>query len=399
MSRSGAEEGAGKAVISWVHSARSPDGAVPTAVSSFSLQYCEVDTGNTSITVPEAGKNSNTCPWTRQRPVWLRIPKLVATGRGLACTGCAPLPAMIRFHLVIPTPLHRSVPATTTRLLDVSLPCLRQGMTQRETRGWKSAGIVLRAAENPVTGYELQIAPDADIPSTEDGWLTVDARIAAVAPPVCILYSGAVPNQVYWFRVRAYNDAGHGNWSAPYQYRHGEEFVPSHAPARASVQSGSALTVTDTRAREGSDAALVFEVTLDRAVSEPVMVDYATADGTATADEDYRATSGTLEIAAGETSKTIEVAVHADTKDEGEETLTLSLTNAVGARIEDGEATGTIQDKDPLPQAWLARFGRTVAGQAVDAVGTRLESERSPHARVGGMSIGSSSASGDPARR
>ena len=122
-------------------------------------------------------------------------------------------------------------------------------------------------------------------------------------------------------------------------------------------------------------------------------VDYATSDRTATAGEDYDAASGTLDLASGETSKTIEVAVHADTKDEGDETLTLSLSNAVGARIEDGEATGTIQDRDPLPQAWLARFGRTVAGQVVDAVGTRLESEPSPHARVGGMSIGSSSAS------
>ena len=135
-------------------------------------------------------------------------------------------------------------------------------------------------------------------------------------------------------------------------------------------------------------------MTLDRALSGPVTVDYATTDGTAMAGEDYAAASGTLELAAGETSKTIEVTVHADTEDEGEETLTLSLTNAVGARIEDGEATGTIQDQDPLPQAWLARFGRTVAGQVVDAVGTRLESEPSPHARGGGMSIGSSAAPG-----
>ena len=67
-----------------------------------------------------------------------------------------------------------------------------------------------------------------NIPSTEDGWLSVDSRIAVPSPatPVCVLYSGVVANQVYWFRVRAYNRAGHGNWSAPYQYRHGEGFVP-----------------------------------------------------------------------------------------------------------------------------------------------------------------------------
>ena len=254
-----------------------------------------------------------------------------------------------------------------------------------------------------VIGYELQATTSEESPETEDGWVIVDAHIdpnafdpdndpATLDDPACFLYFGLVHNRVYWFRVRAYNLAGHGHWSAPYHYQHIEGPVPP-LPTRASVESGSTLTVADARAREGIDATLAFEVTLDRPETGPVTVDYATADGTATADEDYRATSGTLELATGETSKTIEVTVHADTENEGEETLTLSLSNAVGARIEDGEATGTIQDRDPLPQAWLARFGRTVAGQVVDAVGTRLESEPSPHARVGGMSIGSSSAS------
>ena len=258
---------------------------------------------------------------------------------------------------------------------------------------------------SPLFGYELQATTGPDLPATEDGWVIVDAHIdpghTANSPgltddtyedPACRLLSSLVANQVYWFRVRAYNLSGHGHWSAPYHYEHDREFVPP-LPSRASVQSPGVLVVADARASEYADAALAFEVTLDRPASNPVTVDYATADGTATADEDYRATSGTLEIVTGETSKTIEVTVHADTENEGDETLTLRLSNATGARIEDGEATGTIQDRDPLPQAWLARFGRTVAGQVVDAVGTRLESEPSPHARVGGMSIGSSSAS------
>ena len=253
-------------------------------------------------------------------------------------------------------------------------------------------------------GYELQATTGPNLPVTEDSWVIVDAHIDPDVnmdndtdendTPACFLYSGLVVNQNYWFRVRAYNLSGHGHWSAPYHYRHSNESVPPlPTPMRASVQGPSALTVADARASERADAALTFEVTLDRTASTPVTVDYATADATATAGQDYAAASGTLELAAGETSKTIEVTVHADTENEGEETLTLSLSNAAGARIEDGEATGTIQDKDPLPKAWLARFGRTVAGQVVGAVGTRLESEPSPHARVGGMSIGSSSSS------
>ena len=61
-----------------------------------------------------------------------------------------------------------------------------------------------------------------------------------------------------------------------------------------------------------------------------------------------------------------------DAHDEGEETLTLTLSNAAGARIADGEATGTIANADPLQKMWLARFGRSVASQAVAAVAERL---------------------------
>ena len=114
-------------------------------------------------------------------------------------------------------------------------------------------------------------------------------------------------------------------------------------------------------------------MTLSRAPSSTVTVDYATADGTATAGSDYTAVNGTLTFAAGETEKTVSVAVLDDAHDEGSETLTLTLSNASGAYIEDGTATGTITNSDHMPKAWLARFGRTVAEQVLDAVGARVE--------------------------
>ena len=113
-------------------------------------------------------------------------------------------------------------------------------------------------------------------------------------------------------------------------------------------------------------------MSLSRASSGPVAVAYATADGTATAGADYTRTSGTLSFAPGETGKTVAVPVLDDAIDEGEETFTLRLVNASGARIADGTATGTIENSDPLQKMWLSRFGRTVAGQVVDAVAGRL---------------------------
>ena len=138
----------------------------------------------------------------------------------------------------------------------------------------------------------------------------------------------------------------------------------------------AALSVADARTPEAADATLEFTVMLNRAASETVIVDYATADSTAQAGQDYTAAEGTLTFAAGETQKTVSVAVLDDAHDEGEETLTLTLSNASGARIADHTATGTIENEDPLQQAWLARFGRTVAQRVLDGVQARL---RAPH--------------------
>ena len=148
------------------------------------------------------------------------------------------------------------------------------------------------------------------------------------------------------------------------------------------VLAPAALTVSDAEGEEGTDAALEFAVTLDRTASAAVTVDYATSDGTATAGDDYTATSGTLTFAAGETAKTVSVPILDDAHDEGSETLTLTLSNASGATLADATATGTITNSDPIPEAWLARFGRTVTGQVLDAVQARLSAPRAAGAQA-----------------
>ena len=146
----------------------------------------------------------------------------------------------------------------------------------------------------------------------------------------------------------------------------------------ATVQGPALLSVADAEVQEGAGAALEFRVTLSRAASGEVTVDYATRDGTATAGRDYTSTRGTLTFAAGELAKTVSVPILDDSEDEGRETLTLKLMNARGAAITDGEATGTIVNSDAVPRGWLARFGRTVAETHVDAVRDRLGADRSP---------------------
>ena len=151
----------------------------------------------------------------------------------------------------------------------------------------------------------------------------------------------------------------------------------SHALS-ATVAGPVGIAVADARVEEGADAVLAFAVTLSRAASAALTVDYATADGSAHAGDDYRAASGTLTFGAGERSTTIEVAVLDDAHDEGEETLTLRLSNPSGGRLADGEATGTIENHDPMPRALLARFGRTAAVHVVEHVEERLAAPREP---------------------
>ena len=162
-----------------------------------------------------------------------------------------------------------------------------------------------------------------------------------------------------------------------------------HDPAHK-VDWRPGLSVADAEAHEGEDATLDFVVSLDAASSARVTVDYATADGTATAGEDYTATSGTLTFAAGERRKTVGVPLLDDAVDEGRETFTLRLSNPQGAWLQDAEATGTIVNSDRMPKAWTARFGRTVAVHVVDAVQQRLEDAPSESwAQVGGRRLGS----------
>ena len=162
------------------------------------------------------------------------------------------------------------------------------------------------------------------------------------------------------------------------------------------VLGPAALSVADARAEEGSDETIDFAVSLSREAHASVTVDYTTAAGSATAGEDYTRTSGTLSFAPGETEKTVAVPVLDDAIDEGEETFTLRLSDATGAVIADGTATGTIENSDPLQKMWLSRFGRTVAGQVVDAVAGRLSGPTGgSQVTLGGQSIDLSSLSAD----
>ena len=60
----------------------------------------------------------------------------------------------------------------------------------------------------------------------------------------------------------------------------------------------------------------------------------------------------------------------------------------VRAVIDDATAVGTIVNSDPMPDAWLSRFGRAASDQVVQSIGRRLEGgERESHVTVMGWRV------------
>jgi Calx-beta domain-containing protein len=112
------------------------------------------------------------------------------------------------------------------------------------------------------------------------------------------------------------------------------------------------VSAADTSAAEGNDgtSTATVKVTLSPASLGQVTVDFATADGTARAGEDYVATNGTVTFAAGETSKEIPVTINGDTVDEPDEQFTVNLSSPTGgAALAKGTASVTIVNDEPPP--------------------------------------------------
>ena len=101
---------------------------------------------------------------------------------------------------------------------------------------------------------------------------------------------------------------------------------------------------------------MIFTVTLSApAPAGGASVDFTTQDEApaishAVAGEDYTATAGTVNFAAGEQIKTILVPILSDNKkNEVNETFLVVLSNAVNATLGNGTGTVTIQNDDLQP--------------------------------------------------
>lgn len=111
--------------------------------------------------------------------------------------------------------------------------------------------------------------------------------------------------------------------------------VPSITAADAATQEGNAGTKD-----------LVFTLALSAASANPVSVDVATKDGTATQPADYAPLATKVTFAPGEVSKAVTVKVVGDAVKEADEVFSLTLANPAGATLAKAAVLGGIVNDD-----------------------------------------------------
>ena len=161
------------------------------------------------------------------------------------------------------------------------------------------------------------------------------------------------------------------------------------------IAGGSAVT-------EGGDA--VFTISASPAPASALTVTVTVADDEnsdflAQADEGGK----TVTIAGGQTFATLTVPTQDDSQDEADGSVTATITGGDGYTLASpSTATVAVSDNDeppaPVvtpgaqadPAAWLARFGRMVAGQALDGITGRMAAARRAGfaGNIGGRALG-----------
>jgi hypothetical protein len=149
------------------------------------------------------------------------------------------------------------------------------------------------------------------------------------------------------------------------------------------------LSVNDVSVNEAAGTA-TFTVSLSAASGQTVTVNYATANGTATAGSDYTAASGTLTFAPGVTTQTITVTIGEDTVFEGSEAFNVNLSAPSNATITDATGVGTITDNDAAPV--IAGVSSPTAAEGANLVYTVTLSNASSTASSFAYAVGGGSA-------
>ncbi|MBP6703469.1 MAG: hypothetical protein KBH14_09570 [Vicinamibacteria bacterium] len=136
--------------------------------------------------------------------------------------------------------------------------------------------------------------------------------------------------------------------------------VPALVPPGVSIGEASVV--------EGGSGPrnLTFTVNLSHPSDLPIVVSWASADGTAMAPIDYLSTAGTVTFIPGDVAKTLTVTVNGDGDAEADESVGIGISGVTNAVLDDGFATGTILNDDlPTTFLWTRLAGVSVNGTSL----------------------------------
>ena len=221
--------------------------------------------------------------------------------------------------------------------------------------GWGQFQINHKFFEYPPSQYA---EAGSDFPIVQAGTVTITAGEQFAHFPVEVLDDNVVePSEYFAIRLTARDGDPH---RIDYDTVIVVEIVDDDG---ASVSAENIETIE-------SSATAQFRIALDRPSTQQISVVYETADGSATAPDDYTHTSGTLNIAAGSTVGFVDVPLIDDDDAESDETFELRLRSASSAVIVDDAATATIRDDDgddAVPVLTVADAQRTEDGHPTGA--------------------------------
>ena len=166
-------------------------------------------------------------------------------------------------------------------------------------------------------------------------------------------------------------------------------------PTSTTIVPGLTIGIKDAAGNE-EDGWIDFRVRLSKKYDDYVCYDFETiSGGTATEGRDYlKIPRATYWMQSGKRVDKPFVRIIDDSINDNGETVKVKISNArlcndpsQTLSITRAEATGTINNSDPMPLAWMVRFGRTVGSQVVDALGQRLDGATASHVTVGGINL------------
>jgi len=215
----------------------------------------------------------------------------------------------------------------------------------REFRMADAAVPPLGPADVPAYGSRLFRVVPVNLTGLSYRWFTNGALVAGAGSPALSISGSQVSSPDFQLRVET---------------THTTPLVRAEPIVQTNIWTLRTLpeptvSIADTTVVEGNsgETNLLFTVLLSFAHTNTVSVHFGTANGTASAGDDYTATNGVLTFDPGVTTNFIRVTVHGDTIAEPDEVLFVRLSAPTNGALGRAQGAGLILDRDQPPGVTL----------------------------------------------